>query len=410
MYTEQVTPPEIARQPGKHAGPTLYAAMGALCLVAFLAPALPLYVIRPFRAQDPTALAVALSVRRWGPWIAPVAALASLPLALAAWRASRRWTGRAAAAATFALTLLFAVLAQINVYESLMFHAVDGLRFVAAAESKVLADDMVLSVNIGGETKAYPIRTIGYHHIVNDRVGGVDVAITYCTLCHTGLVWRRTVNGRTLTFHLGGINNQNALLRDAETGSFWQQSTGIALSGPLKGTQLELVPADELSFAEFRKETPNAVVMAAVPKDEADYETADWDQRVRRYPTVVDTRATGIEPRELMLGVVVDGASRAYPLKTVLEKKLIVDTVARAPIALAVATDGKSVRCFRAEPGQRLERDPQTGALLDAASKREWSFEGCAASGRPCLTRVAVYKDFWFNWRVDHPRTTVYGR
>jgi hypothetical protein len=417
-------------QPGRRSQFLSYAALVFLCLIACATIAVPLYVIRPFRAQNAAALAVALSVRRWGPWLAPLCAAASIPFMLRTWRIARRWTARAPSAILCALTILFAVLVQINIYE-IMFHPVEGLRFVTASRSKVLDDDIVLAISIGGQSRAYPIRTIGYHHIVNDWVGGVPVAATYCTLCHTGLVWRRDVNGRVLTFRLGGINNQNALLRDVETGSFWQQSTGVALSGPLAGTQLQLVPADELTFAAWRKESPRGTIMAPVARFESEYETRDWDQHIGRYPTVVDTSKTGIAPRELMLGVVVGRASRAYPLQRVLEQHLVSDSVGGVPVVLVVGPDGKSVRCFsRAMPRlaivpvfyRKPNPAPQEAAsaaggsaalFVESATGSEWDFRGCAVSGPSagvCLTPIPLTKCFWFNWHLDHPRTTVYAR
>jgi hypothetical protein len=419
----------IAR-PGRRSEFLSYAALVFSCLIACATIAVPLYVIRPFRAQGATALAVALSVRRWGPWLAPLCALASIPLMLRAWRLAQRWTRRAPSAILCALTILFAGLVQINIYE-IMFHPVEGLHFVAASRSKVADDDMVLAISIGGQSRAYPIRTIGYHHIVNDWVGGVPVAVTYCTLCHTGLVWRRDVNGRVLTFRLGGIDNQNALLRDEETGSFWQQSTGIALSGPLAGTQLQLVPADELTFAAWRKESPRGTIMAPVARYESEYETRDWDQRIGRYPTVVDTSKTGIAPRELMLGVVVGRASRAYPLQRVLEQHLVSDSVGGQPVVLVVGPDGKSVRCFsqamprlaivpvfyrKPDPAPQEAASAASGSaalFVESATGSEWDFRGCAVSGPStgvCLKPIPLTKSFWFNWHLDHPRTTVYAR
>ncbi len=417
-------------RPGRRSQFLSYAALACLCLIACAAIAVPLYVIRPFRAQGATELALALSVRRWGPWLAPLCAVASVPAAVWAWRLARRRTGRAWAAGLCALTFLFAGLVQVNIYE-IMFHPVEGLYFVPAGQSKVSGDDMVLAISIAGQSRAYPIRTIGYHHIVNDWVGGVAVAATYCTLCHTGLVWRRDVAGRILTFRLGGINNQNALLRDQETGSFWQQSTGQALSGPLAGTQLQLVPGDELTFALWRREFPQGTVMAPVARFEKEYEPRDWEQRIGRYPTMVDTSKTGIAARELMLGVVVDGVSRAWRLKRVLDERLVNDSVGGRPVVLVVGPDGKSVRCFSAAvPGLAVVpafyRKPDPGPegaasaaggsaalVMEAQTGSEWNFRGCAVSGPNmglCLSSIPLTRSFWFNWHLDHPRTTVYAR
>ena len=116
-----------------------------------------------------------------------------------------------------------ACLTRVNIFEK-MFHPYDAPVFGSADAVRLDPDDKVLAVTIDGQARAYPIRTMGYHHIVNDTVGGVPIAVTYCTLCHTGLVWNRMLGGRLLRFRLAGINNGNALMRDEETSSIWQQA------------------------------------------------------------------------------------------------------------------------------------------------------------------------------------------
>ena len=152
--------------------------LAILGLVAFVSLALPIYVIRPFRPQGSTELALALEIRRWGPPVAAVCALASLALLAGLWADLKGWKSRSLAGAAAVFTCLFAVLAHINIYE-LMFHPAGIPEFTAAAKAEVDADDMVLTVKVGGESRAYPIRTMGYHHIVNDWVGGVPIAATY---------------------------------------------------------------------------------------------------------------------------------------------------------------------------------------------------------------------------------------
>jgi branched-subunit amino acid transport protein len=140
--------------------------------------AYPLYVIRPFRHQGATELALALQVLRFRP-IAMIAA--ALLAAIAATRYRRavqvRWR-RALAGTAAVLVLGFAALSRTNVYE-LMFHPVDRPEFVAAAATKLDGNEKVLAITIGEEARAYPIRSISYHHIVNDRLGGVPIAATY---------------------------------------------------------------------------------------------------------------------------------------------------------------------------------------------------------------------------------------
>jgi hypothetical protein len=152
--------------------------LAILALVAFVSLALPIYVIRPFRPQGATELAVALVVRRWGPGIAVLCALAALGLLIYLWEDLRNRKRRTLAALATFITCLFATLAHVNIYE-LMFHPAGAPGFTSAAEAQVEPDDMVLTVKINGDARAYPIRTMGYHHIINDWVGGAPIAVTY---------------------------------------------------------------------------------------------------------------------------------------------------------------------------------------------------------------------------------------
>jgi hypothetical protein len=312
-----------------------------------------------------------------------------------------------------------AILTHVNVFE-IMFHPYPEPVFESAASAKVDSDDKVLSVTVHGESRAYPIRTMGYHHIVNDTVGDSPIAVTYCTLCHTGLVWSRVVAGQTLHFRLAGINNGNALMRDEETSSIWQQSTGIAIFGPFRGRQLQLVHCDELTFALWRKEVPNGMVLKPDAQHAGEYDDKDWEKHVEQTRTVVDTSKSGISPHELMLGVTVAGASKAFPVKSILAAKLIQDRIANIHLLLVVGPDHASIRAFKvdddAEPMVFVSTAdsalPAGGAIMrDAETGSDWNFQGCAIDGTlagRCLEPVDSFKDYWFDWMNHHPGTLVF--
>ena len=148
---------------------TIYA-MLFLLLVALAVFAIPMFIIQPFRPQRPADLQLALSLRYWGPWVASLCAMLAIALA---WR-SRKWQSIGFAI----LPIAAAALSFVNIFE-LMFHPVPNPAFAAAKEAGIEDDDMVLAVNLGSEARAYPIRMLAYHHIVNDRVGGVPIVATY---------------------------------------------------------------------------------------------------------------------------------------------------------------------------------------------------------------------------------------
>jgi hypothetical protein len=230
-------------------------------------------------------------------------------------------------------------------------------------------------------------------------------------------VLRSEVDGVRLTFHLAGINNQNFLMRDEQTGTFWQQISGLAVSGPLAGRVLPLVASDELSFALWKSEEPQGTVFNDVARFVPEYSSKDWDVQMRRAPTVLSYRENGMQPRDLVLGVRAFGASRAFRFDSLLGEKLVMDHVGMEPVMLAVGPDGESVRVFRrriagVEPVADFYRVEGQGALfLDDKTGSGWNFQGCAISGKlqgTCMERVEAIKDYWFDWRHYHPDTTIF--
>jgi hypothetical protein len=280
-------------------------------------------------------------------------------------------------------------------------------------------DDMVLGMEANAESAAYPVRQMAYHHLVNDTVGGVPVVATYCTLCHTGLIWKRTLDGRELTFRLYGINNMNMLMRDEQTSSWWQQATGEAIQGPLKGHRLQPVTHDEITFAVYRRERPGGRVLRPGPAFVAFYASSNWERRMKRYPTVV-TRSSDdpLPSRTHVLGVTIDAQSRAYAFPAIRRGGPVNDVVARVPILVVVANDHRSARVFeRTVAGRRLEFVARDGegplTLSDLETGSQWDFSGTAISGPLAgqkLKKVWASKEYWFDWKLHRPQTSLYAR
>jgi len=231
-------------------------------------------------------------------------------------------------------------------------------------------------------------------------------------------VWGREVDGVTLTFHLAGINNQNFLMRDEETGTYWQQISGRAISGPLAGKSLPLIHSDELTFALWKAEQPAGTVLQDVAAYTPQYAPRNWDVRMKRAPTVISHAEPGLAQRDLMLGVHAGSAARAFPYGVVKREKLVLDRVGTEPVLLVLGPDNESVRAFsRTLPGGRGVADfyrltAGDGFLMDSITASQWSFRGCATKGPlqgSCLSPVEVIKDYWFDWREYNPESSVYG-
>jgi hypothetical protein len=232
-------------------------------------------------------------------------------------------------------------------------------------------------------------------------------------------VWETTVNGRPLHFHLAGINNQNFIMRDEETGSWWQQVTGEAIFGPLKGQKLVPVFHDELTFALWRREKPDGRVLRPdeAATRNASYAPANWEERMTRVRVATSQPPdNSLEPRALVVGIALNGESKAYPFEALLKQSPIIDDLGGVPIFIVVGEDKKSVRAYeRLVDGRKLEFfvKPASSPLLlvDAETGSEWDFTGKATSGAMMghqLKKVPLLDDYWFDWKAYHPATLVY--
>src|SRR3712207_4082766 len=178
-------------------------------------------------------------------------------------------------------------------------------------------------------------------------------------------------------------------MRDAETGSWWQQISGECILGPLKGKRLKSFDHDELTFATWKAEGERGRVLRPDPKIEAkgEYAPADWEQSVARM-RVATTLANPNEilpARTLVVGVEADGKSKAYPFDALAKQNPITDTLGGVPLLVLLAEDGKSVRAFdRRLDGRALDlyMKPGSHTLLDAQTGSEWDSTAPPAPAR----------------------------
>jgi hypothetical protein len=227
-------------------------------------------------------------------------------------------------------------------------------------------------------------------------------------------VWEATIDGRTLHFHLAGINNQNFIMRDEETGSWWQQVSGEAILGPLKGRRLTRVPMDEIAFTLWKREQPHGRVLRPDPRLAKRYASADWEAGIAKLPVATRINDRRLDLRELIVGVTVNGRAKAYRMSEVKRQNPIIDTVGGGPIV--IVADGESVRAFsrvvNGKPAGFFARpDAAAVTLVDAATGSEWNFAGRAIRGPLTgrqLDRIEVLRDYWFDWRAYHPDTAIF--
>ena len=230
-------------------------------------------------------------------------------------------------------------------------------------------------------------------------------------------MWEATVDNRPLTFHLAGINNQNFIMRDEQTSSWWQQVTGEAIQGPMKGKRLKAVFCDELTFATWKDEHPASRVLKPDDKVASKYEASDWEAQYENFRVVTPIDpADKLKPRELIVGIQLNGAEKAYPFNSLLSQQLILDDLGGTPIFVLLGEDQKSARAFeRRLDGRTLEffvlTENNNRKLIDAETGSLWDFTGRCYSGQLAdkqLKPVSILKDYWFDWKIYHPKTSVY--
>jgi hypothetical protein len=152
----------------------------AFCLCALAAIALffiPAFIIRPFTHQSPRGLVLAMALRQRAPLGTLIATVSCFALAIALWNLVDRWRKSFLVLALLIVTFS-AIMSRQNYFEW-MFHPIRAQQFLAASDTKLDAEEMIMAVRIGSDARAYPIRQMAYHHVLNDVVGGVPIAVTY---------------------------------------------------------------------------------------------------------------------------------------------------------------------------------------------------------------------------------------
>jgi hypothetical protein len=266
--------------------------------------------------------------------------------------------------------------------------AIDNPKFEPSSNVTWLKDEQqVLSLTLSGETQVYPLAIMNWHEIVNSSLNGVDVVISYCPLCGTGMGFKAEVNDKTLDFGVSGLlYNSDVLLYDRQTESLWSQLKQKAVSGPMEGGELTLLPLRQMTWKDWKAEFKEGKVLSRDTGHSRDYSRSPYgkyDQSPSLY-FPVEFLSRAYHPKERVLGVEVDGKFKAYPFVEL------------------------------AKTGEKILRDQFNGVELELsfdAQSRTGSVEyidsnsvNASVSG---ATKPAI-NAFWFAWYTFHPETEVY--
>lgn len=315
--------------------------------------------------------------------------------------------------------------------------AVDGIRAIDTPlfdtpeeASRLVHDaDLVVGFEHAGDARAYPVDLLSVHEVVNDVVGGLPVAVTWCPLCQSAVVVERKVGGQTLVFGVSGyLLHENQVLFDRQTGSLWSQLAGGAITGRMRGTRLETLPASVQPWSAWRAEHPGTRVLSIgkdtqarrfehpfeIPTDRGpELSSEPYGPYLAKVPTYYRQVVRGVQDAEPVLGVIVGSQAKAYPRVSLLRGPAN-DDVAGTPVLVVRDPAGDSLAAFqRRVHGRTLTFETRRdGALVDRETGSRWSpATGKALAGTlrgTELPRLATATSFWFAWRKLRPEAPVY--
>jgi hypothetical protein len=245
--------------------------------------------------------------------------------------------------------------------------------------------------------------------------------VTWCGVCNTGLVFRAEVKGRTLHFQYDRMVGANEVQKDLETGTSWQQATGEAIDGPLKGTRLTLYPVVRTTWAEWRRRYPHTMVLKPLPG----YAEL-MPSRSRRIKDItrvgpegapngalaLDTR---LPARETVAGLEVDRETVAYPFSELRIARVVNDRVGGLPIVIVHQPSSDTTTAFDARvKGRALKFQPandDASSVIDLETRSTWNAYGLCLEGPlkgTQLKQVILVPQFWFAWSQFHQGTRIF--
>ena len=292
-----------------------------------------------------------------------------------------------------------------------MFKEPKVIRFANMIQSKVPQNYVVLGVVNNGVAKAYPLIYLGYHHKIQDNVGGKPVLVTYCTMCRTGMVFSPVINGKRQTFRLVGARHYNAVIEDEGTKSWWYQATGAAVVGPLKGMQLKELPYEQLTLSAWLAKHPASLILqpdASYLDDYHDLENYDRVQAVDRDSSLINKDS--LVRKSWVLGVVINKQAKGYNWRQLLKIHLLNDNLDHIPLLVGIQPDSLSFYAWnRMVDGKELHfKISSDGTLADEETASVWDWNGLCTSGPhngKRLNRIQAYQEYWHSWQHFHPGT-----
>lgn len=292
-----------------------------------------------------------------------------------------------------------------------MFLVVNNKLMFPASQNKVGEDRLIIGVDYKGQTRAYPIGIIGYHHQVTDTISGEPIFVTYCTVCRTGRVYSPIINGKQESFRLVGMDRFNAMFEDQTTKSWWQQATGVAVAGPLKGSMMKEIFSSQMKLSEWIALHPETLVLQPDPDFNENYENLkNYD--IGKGRNHLTSKSISLwQPKSWVVGVILPNQSIAVDWNQLQKSKFVSDN----NFSLVLLPDGSGFYAFNNKVENQMMSftfDSNTGLMTDTQTQSKWNSEGECIEGKmkgKFLQKLPAYQEFWHSWQTFHPDTKRFG-
>lgn len=304
--------------------------------------------------------------------------------------------------------------------------AVDGIpaldypKMIRANEAVYLRDeDPVFGVSINGDVRAYPLRILAWHEMLNDVVGDVPIALAYCTLCGAGILFESKVEGQDRPFIFGSsglLYRSNKLMFDRSTDSLWNQFTGEPVSGPLAddGIKLTVRPLTLTSWGDWRTRHPRGRVLSPDTGFERDYSSGAAYRDYFASPDLMFPAATDpdskLRPKDKVFGIRDFAAAKAWPLSAFADGAVINDTLGKRNVVLVGDAENSGVRAYERGTA-RFDKGSDSMHLSGPGGVWEITEDALIGPDGTTLPRLAGHVSYWFAWNSFlGVRSEVYGR
>lgn len=294
-----------------------------------------------------------------------------------------------------------------------MFYQPTRVITTPLSSNKIPDNKLVIGVVIDSIASAYPIQLIGYHHQVVDTLHGNPIMVTYCTVCRTGRIYSLIVNGKQETFRLVGMDHFNAMFEDATTKSWWRQSNGLCVAGPLKGYKLKEIKSEQLILSAWARRYPDTKILQPDAKFKEEFEKMDtYDKGILRGDLTKRDTASW-KNKSWILGIQDGKYTKTYDWNQLTKQRIIQDSLPDNPIIILLENDTVSFHAYsRVVNNKVLTFHKNQDSFRDLNTGSTWNYDGVCIEGMlkgNSLKRVPCYQEFLHSWEFFHPQSVRFN-